>query len=73
MANFNFDNVSLSPKEVTELSKCIFETAFTNPELTQMHVIEEGIDMKSQILLISSMGMQGLPANGTCTPQDSDA
>ncbi|MDI9257293.1 hypothetical protein [Flavobacterium sedimenticola] len=73
MANFNFDNVSLSPKEVTELSKCIFETAFTNPELAQMHKIEEGIDMKSQILLFSSMGMQGLPANGTCTPQDSDA
>lgn len=73
MANFNFDNVSLSPKEVTELSKCIFETAFTNPELSKMHKIEEGIDMKSQILLLSSMGMQGLPANGTCTPQDSDA
>jgi hypothetical protein len=73
MANFNFDNVTLSPKEVAELSKAIFETAFTNPELQKMHSIEEGIDMKSQILLLSSMGMQGLPADGTCTPQDSEA
>lgn len=72
MANFNFDNVTLSPKEVAELSKVIFEVAFTNPELQKMHSIEEGIDMKSQILLLSSMGMQGLPAEG-CDPQDSDA
>lgn len=73
MANFNFDNVSLSPKEVQELSAAIFETAFANPELSKMHNIVEGIDMKSQILLLSSMAMQGLSANGTCTPQDSDA
>lgn len=73
MANFNFDNVSLSPKEVQELSAAIFETAFANPELSKMHNIVEGIDMKTQILLLSSMAMQGLSSNGTCTPQDSDA
>lgn len=73
MANFNFDNVTLSPKEVQELSAAIFETAFQNPELTKMHQIAEGIDMKTQILLFSSMSMQGLAADGTCTPQDSDA
>lgn len=73
MANFNFDNVTLSPKEVSELSQAIFETAFKNPALAEMHSIVEGIDMKTQILLLSSMGMQGLPANGTCDPQDSEA
>lgn len=73
MANFNFDNVSLSPKEVQELSAAIFETAFANPELKKIHTIVEGIDMKTQIILLSSMGMQGLAADGTCTPQDSDA
>jgi hypothetical protein len=72
MANFNFDNVTLSPKEVQELSAAIFETAFANPELSKMHNVVEGIDMKSQILLLSSMGMQGLPSSG-CDPQDSDA
>jgi len=72
MANFNFDNVTLSAKEVTELSKAIFEVTFANPELSKMHSIAEGIDMKTQILLLSAMGKQGLPANG-CTPQDSDA
>ncbi|WNM18609.1 hypothetical protein [Flavobacterium capsici] len=72
MANFNFDNVTLSAKEVAELSKVIFEVAFTNPELQKMHSIEEGIDMKTQILLLSAMGMQGLPAEG-CEAQDSDA
>lgn len=72
MANFNFDNVTLSPKEVQELSAAIFEVAFANPELSKMHKIFEGIDMKTQILLFSSMGKQGLPANG-CDPQDSDA
>ena len=73
MANFNFDNVTLSPKEVQELSAIIFETAFKNPALTEMHDIVEGIDMKTQILLMSSMGLQGKAANGTCTPEDSDA
>jgi len=73
MANFNFDNVTLSPKEVQELSKVIFEQAFTNPALAEMHDIVEGIDMKTQILLMSSMGLQGKAANGTCTPEDSDA
>ena len=73
MANFNFDNVTLSPKEVQELSAAIFETAFANPELKKIHTIVEGIDMKTQILLLSSMGRQGLSADGTCTPQDSDA
>ncbi|MEW5675566.1 hypothetical protein ABGT15_04575 [Flavobacterium enshiense] len=73
MANFNFDNVTLSPKEVSELAKAIFETAFANPALAEMHSIVEGIDMKTQILLLSSMGLQGLGANGTCTPQDSEA
>ena len=73
MANFNFDNVTLSPKEVQELSAVIFETAFKNPALAEMHDIVEGIDMKTQILLMSSMGLQGKAANGTCTPEDSDA
>lgn len=73
MANFNFDNVTLSPKEVSELSQAIFETAFKNPALAEMHSIVEGIDMKTQILLMSSMGLQGLSANGTCDPQDSEA
>ena len=73
MANFNFDNVTLSPKEVQELSAIIFETAFKNPALAEMHDIVEGIDMKTQILLMSSMGLQGKAANGTCTPEDSDA
>jgi hypothetical protein len=73
MANFNFDNVTLSPREVQELAKAVFETAFANPALSAMHSIAEGIDMKTQILLLSSMGMQGLPANGTCDPQDSEA
>lgn len=73
MANFNFDNVTLSPKEVQELSKIIFESTFTNPALSEMHSIVEGIDMKTQILLMSSMGLVGKAANGTCTPEDSDA
>jgi hypothetical protein len=73
MANFNTGNLTLSPKEVTELSKAIFETAFTNPELQKMHSIEEGIDMKTQILLFSSMGMKAKSADGTCTPTNSDA
>lgn len=73
MANFNFDNVTLSPKEVTELSKAIFETAFANPELKKIHNIVEGIDMKTQILLFSRMAMQGLAAGDSCEPQDSDA
>jgi len=72
MANFNFDNVTLSPKEVQELSKVIFEAAFTNPALAEMHDIVEGIDMKTQILLMSSMGLVGKSAAG-CTPEDSDA
>lgn len=73
MANFNFDNVTLNPKEVQELSQVIFEAAFANPALKEMHSIVEGIDMKTQILLMSSMGLQGKAANGTCTPEDSDA
>lgn len=73
MANFDFSNVSLSPREVEELSKVIFETAFANPALSEMHDIIEGIDMKTQILLLSSMAPQGRAANGNCTPTDSDA
>lgn len=72
MSNFNFDNVTLSPREVQELSQAIFETAFANPALSKMHNIVEGIDMKTQILLLSSMGKQGLPTSG-CEPQNSDA
>lgn len=73
MANFNFDNVTLSPKEVTELSKAIFETAFANPELSKMHTIVEGIDMKTQILIMGSMALQGLASGDGCDAQDSDA
>ncbi|RZJ67699.1 MAG: hypothetical protein EOO50_05295 [Flavobacterium sp.] len=73
MANFDFSNVSLSPREVEELSKVIFETAFANPALAEMHDVIEGIDMKTQILLFGSMGLQGKAANGSCTPQDSEA
>lgn len=73
MANFNFDNVTLSPKEVQELSAVIFEQAFKNPALAEMHDIVEGIDMKTQILLMSGMGLVGKAANGSCTPEDSDA
>ena len=73
MANFDFSSVSLSPREVEELSKVIFETAFTNPALSEMHDIIEGIDMKTQILFMGRMGLQGKSANGTCEPQDSEA
>lgn len=73
MANFDFSNITLSAREVEELSKVIFETAFANPALSEMHDIIEGIDMKTQILLMGSMGLQGKSANGTCEPQDSEA
>lgn len=73
MANFDFSNVTLSPKEVQELSAIIFEVAFANPQLSEMHSIAEGIDMKTQILLMGPMGLVGKAANGTCTPEDSEA
>ena len=73
MANFDFSNVTLNPKEVTELSQAVFETAFTNPALTKMHKIHTGIDMTTQILLFGKMGLVGKGLGDNCAVSDDTA
>ena len=72
MANFDFSNLNLNPREVEEISKVIFEQVFTNPALEKMHRIEEGIDMKTQIVLMNKLGLVSRASTG-CSPQESDA
>lgn len=63
-ATFNTSNLTLNPKEVSELSSAIVEMAFNAPMLDRLHRVQTGVQMKEQILLIGQMGMTGVAQSG---------
>lgn len=72
MANFDVTSLTMGPDEVRNVSEIVFEKSFTNPKLEKMHAIEEGIELKKQIVFMGKMAAQGRPSDG-CNPADVDA
>lgn len=64
-----FDNgtFTFSKKELSDLSKIIFELGFASTEISKLHTIHEGIVFNEQIVLANSRGLLGQKVTG-CTP-----
>jgi hypothetical protein len=60
--------LSLNPQEVTELNKVIFEKVYNNPMISDIHEIETGIVMKTQIVLANRINRVLGKASVGCTP-----
>ena len=61
-------DLTLNPQEVTEANKIIFEKLYTNPTLTDIHAVETGIKMKTQIVLAARINRLLGKAMVGCTP-----
>lgn len=72
MAIINLDSLTLNPQEVADFNKIIVKATLENPALKALHNVQEGIQMKEQIVLASKLGMTGLKSSG-CTRQESGA
>lgn len=48
-------NITWNGKEVREMSEAIFESVYTNPELSQLHQVVDGIVAKQQIVFLGTL------------------
>jgi len=60
--------LTLNPVEVTEANKIIFEKVFTNPTIEDIHEIETGVQMKTQIVLAQRINRVLGKLSSGCTP-----
>lgn len=63
--------LTLNPQEATEVSQAIVEQVFVMSELTEIHEVMTGIQMKEQIVFIDQMGIGG-EALTNCTPAEQE-
>lgn len=61
---FNESNLTLNPKENSDLSKAIVEQAFSQPSLEKLHRIMTGVVMKEQIMLVGQLSRVGVKQSG---------
>ena len=61
---FDTTNLTLNPKEVQDLSAAIVEKSFITPAIEKLHRIQQGVQMKEQILMIGQMGLTGIAQSG---------
>lgn len=62
-------DLTFNGKEVMSLSEAIMETAFENPQLTDLHTIATGIKGKQQIAFLGLLGLVGKTSTG-CAPDE---
>lgn len=70
MALIDVSALTLNPQEVTELNKVIFEKVYNNPAISDIHEIETGILMKTQIVLANRINRVLGKASTSCTPNE---
>lgn len=68
MALIDVSALTLNPQEVTEINKVIFEKVYNNPLISDIHEIETGILMKTQIVLANRINRVLGKASVGCTP-----
>lgn len=60
--------LTMNPVEVQEANKIIFEKVFTNPTIEDVHVVETGVQMKTQIVLAQRINRVLGKLSSGCTP-----
>lgn len=68
MALIDVSALTLNPQEVTDINKVIFEKVFNNPAIADVHEIETGILLKTQIVLANRINRVLGKASSGCTP-----
>lgn len=63
----NINDLTLGPKEATQVDMAVFEKAYNRPELKDAHDVRTGVQMKTQIPIFGQMGDVGKVSSG-CTP-----
>jgi len=68
---FDVSALTLNPLEASDVSEAVMEKVFVQTELSAIHNIETGIQMKSQIVFVDQLGVGGEALTG-CTPAEQD-
>lgn len=71
MSAINDGQFSFNPEELKDWAKVIHALVYTNPELAQIHAIEQGIAYDQQIVFASAIGLLGKKMV-SCTPNEID-
>lgn len=72
MAILNLQNLTLNPQEISDFKQIIMKASMENPAITALHNVQEGVKMKSQIVLADKLGLNGLKSTG-CARTESTA
>lgn len=72
MAILNLQNLTLNPQEISDFKQIIMKSTMENPAITALHNVQEGVKMKSQIVLADKLGLNGLKSTG-CARVESTA
>lgn len=68
----DISGLTLNPKEVQSISEMVMELVYSYPELNTLHVLDTGIKMKQQIVVVGRMGKTGVKNPNTCNNVTSD-
>lgn len=63
-------DLTLNPQEALSASEAVFEAVYAKPQLADVHSVQTGIQMKTQIPFFGRLGLVGKASSG-CTPNSS--
>jgi hypothetical protein len=63
-------DLTLNPQEALTASEAVFESVYAKPQLAEVHGVQTGIQMKTQIPFFGRLGLVGKASSG-CTPNSS--
>ncbi len=69
MSLINNGNFNFNQEELKDLSGVIAELGFNNPEITNLHAVEQGKKWNEQIVFSDRLGLLGKPLT-SCTPEE---
>jgi hypothetical protein len=72
MAIVDVSQLTMNPLEVQEASKIIFERVYDNPLLTEIHDVETGVQMKTQIVFANRINRVLGKLSEGCTPNEEE-
>lgn len=68
---FDVTALTLNPLEAQDVSEAVMEKVFVQTEMSSIHNIETGVQMKSQIVFVDQLEVGGEALTG-CTPAEQD-
>src|SRR6056297_2796021 len=66
-SKIDFSTLNLNEEEARMTSELVFERTYKRPELTDVHMIQTGVEMDKYIPILGQFGLVGQVDPGSCS------